>query len=193
MRHCTLYFDGACEPVNPGGVGTYGFVIYEEDSVIHRQGGIACEPGPNCTNNVAEYTGLINGLRWILNHPKLGCDWLLVIGDSQLVIRHVLGRYRVRSERLKPLYDGVVEILRDLRSRVEVKFRWVRRELNEEADELTKEAYVKYMDEHPEAVEKFRNYFATEDQLKTLTSLGVKIYRYMGRFEAERLIKRLGG
>ncbi|WP_243674943.1 hypothetical protein [Vulcanisaeta distributa] len=60
---------GACEPKNPGGVGTYGFLILDEKgNTIHEGYGIACEPGPGCTNNIAEYTGLVKALEWLVGN-----------------------------------------------------------------------------------------------------------------------------
>jgi len=57
------FFDGLCEPVNPGGVACYGFVIYRKSSAselkVFEGCGLAAEPGPDSTHNVAEYTGII--------------------------------------------------------------------------------------------------------------------------------------
>ncbi|WP_243665646.1 ribonuclease HI [Vulcanisaeta sp. JCM 16159] len=114
------YFDGACEPRNPGGVGTYGFVIYgNEGNVVHEDYGIACEPSPNCTNNVAEYTGLIRALEWLLGNG-FGGSRITVRGDSQLVIRQLMGVYSVRAEHLRPLHDRALELLKKLQCRARV-------------------------------------------------------------------------
>ncbi|WP_243675002.1 ribonuclease HI [Vulcanisaeta distributa] len=120
------YFDGACEPRNPGGVGTYGFVIYgNEDDVVHEDYGIACEPSPKCTNNVAEYTGLIKALEWLVGNGYSGSR-VIIRGDSQLVIRQLMGVYSVRAEHLRPLYDRALELLKNFSAKLE----WVPRERN---------------------------------------------------------------
>jgi ribonuclease HI len=56
---------------------------------------------PPLTNNEAEYKGLIAGLQAA---KSLGIKKLSVEGDSQLIVRQLLGEYKVRNERLKPLH-----------------------------------------------------------------------------------------
>jgi ribonuclease HI len=60
----TVFFDGACEPVNPGGVASYGFIVLQDEKEIYRESKIVAE-GPEASNNVAEYNGLLNALRWL--------------------------------------------------------------------------------------------------------------------------------
>ena len=80
-----MFFDGLCEPKNPGGVATYGFVLYKENVYLHSEYGLAAEPGSdNATNNVAEYTGMLKGLEWLVD-KNLKED-LEIFGDSQLVM-----------------------------------------------------------------------------------------------------------
>jgi len=184
--HLLVYFDGACEPKNPGGVGTYGFAVYNDNDTISEGYGIACEPAPNCTNNVAEYTGLIKALECLLLHDY-GESSIVVRGDSQLVIKQLTGIYNVRTEHLKPLFEKAHELLSHFRVRLE----WIPRELNSKADELSKRAYIEYLDEHPELINKFKPYLATEKQLKLLKELGIEPYKYMSKMEASRLIRKL--
>ncbi len=94
-----VFFDGLCEPKNPGGVACYGFVVYDKSAVGERKVfegyGVAAEPGPDSTHNVAEYTGLIRSIEWVLaNQTDKGLE---ILGDSQLVIRQLTGEYKVRS------------------------------------------------------------------------------------------------
>lgn len=177
-----VYFDGACEPVNPGGVGTYAFVVVKDGEVIYREAGVACEPGPDCTNNVAEYTGLLLALRWL---KARGLRGAVVRGDSQLVVRQLTGQYAVRSERLRPLYEEAKELLRETSSTVE----WVPREENSSADTLTKKAYIAYLDRRPEAVRLFAEHFADGELLAQLEARGIKPYKYISKIEAIRLLK----
>ncbi|WP_243675003.1 hypothetical protein [Vulcanisaeta distributa] len=61
-----------------------------------------------------------------------------------------------------------------------------------QADELSKRAYIEYLDKHPpELVDAFSRYFATEKQLALLRELGIEPYKYMSRMEANRLIRKL--
>ncbi|MGC9170615.1 MAG: ribonuclease HI [Thermoproteus sp.] len=135
---CAVYFDGACEPVNPGGLGTYGYVIYDESGRrLDRGYGVACH-GDGCTNNVAEYVALREVLR---RAKELGCDEVEIRGDSQLVVRQIRGEWAVNSLRLMELKDEVEALLAGF-ARWSVE--WVPREANKEADGLSQIAYEVY-------------------------------------------------
>lgn len=51
-------FDGLCEPVNPGGVATFGFVISKDGHILAREHAFLAE-GRGASNNSAEYGGLM--------------------------------------------------------------------------------------------------------------------------------------
>ncbi|MEM4852724.1 MAG: reverse transcriptase-like protein [Thermofilum sp.] len=103
----TVYFDGLCEPVNPGGIAAYGFVAYRDGEKIAAGKGIvgAGYRGDDVTNNVAEYTALIRALEWLVANGYAGGK-LVVKGGSRLVIRQLQGRYAVRSAHRPPLQEG---------------------------------------------------------------------------------------
>jgi ribonuclease HI len=155
-----IYFDGACEPTNPGGMGTYGFVVqhrYSADAAdpprpVHKHYG-CCGDGPTMTNNVAEYMGLGHALRWIKDHSrKAEITSLTVRGDSKLVIHQMTGEWASNKPHLARLRDRCRQLLKDLGC--EVRFEWVGRDRNTEADELTRQAYTvatgEPFPEHPE-------------------------------------------
>ena len=138
-RNVRIYFDGLCTP-NPGGITTYGFVIHEPDGKSWEGGGKAAEPGTKeATNNVAEYTGLVRALEKAL---ELGLQGIAthVYGDSKLVISQVSGEWRVRDKKLAPLYLAAREMADRFDS---VRFSWVPREQNRDADRLSYVAYVR--------------------------------------------------
>src|SRR5579862_7274487 len=133
------YFDGLCEP-NPGGVATYGFLIKRDGKKIDEGHGLAGTPKtPRATNNVAEYTGLIKALEWLVTHKIK--DPVIVRGDSDLIIRQVKGEYKVKSGLLAPLHAQVKALEEKL---PELTFEWIRREQNADADRLTNLAYAEY-------------------------------------------------
>jgi ribonuclease HI len=133
------YFDGLCEP-NPGGVATYGFVVKRDGKKLHEGHGLAGTPKtPQATNNVAEYTGLIKALEWLLSQKTKGP--IVIRGDSDLIIKQVKGEYKVKSGLLAPLHARAKELLDEL---PEVSIEWVQRERNSEADRLTNLAYAEY-------------------------------------------------
>lgn len=86
------------------------------------------------TNNVAEYRALLLGLELAREH---GGTELELIGDSELVVRQVEGRYKVKNAGMKELYDQVKRALREFDS---WSIRHVRREQNADADRLVNEA-----------------------------------------------------
>jgi ribonuclease HI len=133
------YFDGLCDP-NPGGVATYGFLIKRDGKKIDEGHGLAGTPKtPQATNNVAEYTGLIKVLEWLIAHKIK--EEVVVRGDSDLVIKQVKGEYKVKSALLAPLHGRVKELAEEL---PEIRFEWIQRERNTDADRLTNLAYAEY-------------------------------------------------
>jgi ribonuclease HI len=135
-------FDGLCEPKNPGGVACYGFVVYRRSGTsevkVFEGHGLAAEPGPDSTHNLAEYTGLIKALEWV--QANLEDRDIEIFGDSQLVIRHMTGEYSVRSPRIIPLYERACSLL----ERFSWTAKWIPREQNRVADELSMKAYREY-------------------------------------------------
>jgi len=133
------YFDGLCDP-NPGGVATYGFLIKKDGKKVDEGHGLAGTPKtPQATNNVAEYTGLLKALEWLVAHKTK--DPVIIRGDSDLVIKQVKGEYKVKSGLLAPLHGKVQELAEKL---PDVRFEWIQRERNTEADRLTNLAYAEY-------------------------------------------------
>ncbi len=130
-----VHFDGACQPPRGGGVATYGFTV-DGPGFEHAEGGLAVAPwSPTATNNVAEYVAAIRALEWLVAHQYAGR--VLLLGDSQLVVRQMSGEYEVRAEHLKAYHRH----LQQLMSRFpEVLVRWVPREENQRADALSKSA-----------------------------------------------------
>jgi ribonuclease HI len=124
-----LYTDGGSRG-NPGPAGL-GIVIEDDRGMRlwggHRYVGTA-------TNNQAEYLALIEGLRKVAEWKP---DALEVYMDSELVVKQVSGRYKVRSADLQPLHSQVVGLLRGFR-RVNVSH--VPRERNRGADALANRA-----------------------------------------------------
>jgi ribonuclease HI len=93
----TIEFDGGSRG-NPGPAGI-GIVLRAQDRTplvtLGRFIGRA-------TNNVAEYRALITGLE---KAQELGAKRIIVRGDSELIVKQMLGEYRVRDRVLRDLYD----------------------------------------------------------------------------------------
>ena len=130
----TIYFDGLCRPKNPGGVATYGYLIYQDGKKVKSGYGVIGS-GAGMTNNVAEYTALKQAAEWVSqNNPD---KEIVIKGDSQLVILQMNGTWQVRSATSKKF---VPEIRRLLEGR-NTHFIWIPREQNIDADELSNLAY----------------------------------------------------
>ena len=160
----TIYFDGACLPRNPGGIATYGYVIFWSDKKFEGSGVVA----ENSTNNVAEYSALIEAVRKALS---LGIKKVMIRGDSQLVIRQLLGVYAVRSPRILPLYD---ELSRLLDKFDDVELEWVPRKQNAHADALSTKAYLDYM--YEKQVQ--RALEIKDEEIKQLDEIHFKVRSY---------------
>lgn len=117
--------DGAARG-NPGAAGC-GAAIYDETGTVVKK--LSRYLG-HATNNVAEYEGLLMGLEALI---QLGRRRIRVQSDSQLLVRQLNGQYRVKDEKLKPLFERAMTLLRQFDS---VEIVHVRRELNKLADRL---------------------------------------------------------
>ncbi len=148
-----VYFDGLCQPVNPGGIACYAFVIRRDGRIIHSDYGIAAEPfSKDATNNVAEYTALAKALEWLIANGLNNSGRVEVKSDSQLVVKQLSGEYKIKSQRIIPLYRQVLLLQSRFPDGVEI--RWVPREENKEADSLTNRAYNKALQDNPEYLDR---------------------------------------
>ena len=124
-----LFTDGGSRG-NPG-PAAYGFVLEAEDGTVLDARGEAIGIA---TNNVAEYSALVAGLE---SAVEAGVDELEVVSDSELLVKQMLGEYRVKN---KALQDLVLDASRVARKIHHVTYTAVRREHNELADSLVNEA-----------------------------------------------------
>ena len=128
-RVVIAYADGASRG-HPG-PASFGIALYDEDGLPLHQASRALG---RATNNQAEYQGAIAALEAALG---LGASEIELHMDSELVVRQLAGRYKVRNPRLAPLYKRVL----DLRSRFQrVSVQHVPRNQNRTADRLANEA-----------------------------------------------------
>lgn len=142
-----LYFDGACEPINPGGTASYGYLIKKDGKTINQGSGIV-GTGGGMTNNVGEYHGLIEGIKTLSNLNIK--EKVIIHGDSNIVCytvakkwgwnkRKTLWNPHEKAPHLKKLLEETLKLLENLDYEIE----WVPRENNLDADNLSKEPLVK--------------------------------------------------
>ena len=115
---------------NPG-PAAYGYVLETEDGTVLAAHG---EVIGVATNNVAEYRGLVEGLR---KAADLQVDELEVVSDSELLVHQMRGDWKVKNDALRELWSEANDLERKLGK---VTYTAVRREHNELADSLVNEA-----------------------------------------------------
>lgn len=119
------YFDGACEPRNPGGTGAYGFVVGDTE-------GKGVLPAASwMSNNFAEYWAAAEAIAaW----KAMGAAGTLTLrGDSKLVVEQMSGRWAVNGGAYMPARQRVLELVKGL----DIRWEWVPRSDNARADALS--------------------------------------------------------
>jgi ribonuclease HI len=117
--------DGASRG-NPG-PAAIGVTLKDEKSQLVSS---ISESIGHTTNNQAEYKALIAGLKKSIN---LGANQVEIRSDSELIVRQMLGIYRVKKEELKPLLEEARKLAGSFAS---FKIVTISREENKEADNL---------------------------------------------------------
>jgi broad specificity phosphatase PhoE/ribonuclease HI len=115
---------------NPGPAG-WGAVVRDAggETLLERYGSLG-----TTTNNVAEYTGLIEGLSAAL---ELGATAVDVRMDSKLVVEQMSGRWQIKNPGLRPLAAKAAALSGQFES---VSYEWIPRERNRAADALANRA-----------------------------------------------------
>ena len=132
-----VYTDGGARG-NPGPAG-FGLVIYDDkkQNIYQESKYLGIK-----TNNEAEYSALIASLSWILeNKDKNNITAVNFYSDSQLLIRQIQGKYRVKAKNLLGYFYAAKELLQQIN--LPFKYHDIRRELNIIADRLANQAMDK--------------------------------------------------
>lgn len=124
-----LFTDGAARG-NPGPAGAGAVIISPDGHVVAKVGKYLGET----TSNVAEYTGLILGLK---RARAMGLRELEVLADSELIVKQLSGEYQVKADHLRPLHDEAKALIAGFDK---IDLRHVPREENEAADEMSNRA-----------------------------------------------------
>jgi ribonuclease HI len=128
-RKLEVFTDGASR--NNPGMAAIGVVIKDQDgrvvNTLSRYLGIA-------TNNVAEYTALLEALALLSDYQA---DEIRIYLDSQLVVRQVLGEYKIKRPHLVPLAQ---EARKRMARFPKISLSHIPREENSEADALANQA-----------------------------------------------------
>jgi ribonuclease HI len=139
-RLIEIYTDGLAEPTNPG-IGTYGFIIYRDGKELRRGHGFDGEP---VSNNHAEYAGLVEALNSVSEFA--GEEEVVVKSDSKMLVNQMAGEWKVSKKAFNSKVEGsyVDKYLeaKEVAGKFDnLKFAWIPREQNSEADLLSRVAY----------------------------------------------------
>ncbi|MDX6595501.1 MAG: ribonuclease [Solirubrobacterales bacterium] len=129
MSKLTVNVDGGARG-NPGPAAIGAVVRGPDGEVLEERG----ERIGRATNNVAEYRALLLGIELAAAH---GATELELVGDSELIVRQVEGRYKVKDATMKELHGQVKAALAEFDN---WSIRHVRRESNADADRLVNAA-----------------------------------------------------
>jgi len=133
MKKFKAFFDGACEPINPGGTAGLGAVVFENGKRVWEYSDLI-PPSPQTSNNVAEYLAFVAILDY-LSERKVFKNKIIIYGDSNLVIQQCFGSWKIK----KGFY---IEIAKEARCKLKqfknISGVWISREKNQIADELSK-------------------------------------------------------
>lgn len=128
MTQYIAHTDGASRG-NPGAASIGVVIITPAGDKVDLKQAIGRQ-----TNNQAEYKAVIAALKEAL---RLGAAEMLLKADSELVVKQLNGQYRVKNAGLVPLYAEVKALEAKFKS---VKYRYIPRHQNREADKLANEA-----------------------------------------------------
>ena len=137
--HVVMYTDGASRG-NPG-AASCGGVIYLAKDKLSPEADATARPIHSfssalgiATNNEAEYSGLLQGLKAAV---EMGVTHVHAYVDSQILCRQIQGRYQVRNNKLTPMYEQCKIHISQLQ---QFNITHIPRKLNTEADKLCNDA-----------------------------------------------------
>jgi phosphoribosylglycinamide formyltransferase-1 len=128
-----------------------------EQIIVYTDGGSRGNPGPaaagfiltdsnrnqiqskafflgQTTNNTAEYTAVIKALQAA---KQIGAKQLTVLSDSELLVKQVNGQYKVKSEKIRPLFQQTINLIKEFEG---CNVKYISRDQNKQADELVNQA-----------------------------------------------------
>lgn len=138
MSHCQLFTDGGTRGGNPG-YSASGFVIMDVEGETLLEWAQMLEG--KCSNNVAEYCGLIAGLS---HCAALGFKSVDVFTDSKIMAEQMSGVFAVRTPALKECFD---EATMESEAFDHISYNWVSRKFNQRADYIVRQILDAFMDE----------------------------------------------
>ncbi len=133
MTKYVIHTDGASRG-NPGDAAI-AYVINQDNNLTEY-----CQRIGETTNNIAEYQAMQAALEKLIE-MSVEHSQLDFFSDSELMVKQLLGEYRVKDAKLRPLYDSIQSMLTKLQSDGNhYTLNAIRRQYNKRADELANHA-----------------------------------------------------
>ena len=130
--------DSSIEPMNPCGLLTWAFIVKLKNEVVHSATDIIGW-GPGMTNNRGEMTAVLAAMQWLITRPATERYPVIINSDSELIVKQCSGKCGCHDETLASLLD-LINRGRTAYGK-SITYRWIPREKNKEADELSRSLY----------------------------------------------------
>lgn len=177
------WFAGRCDPVDPGGVATFGFVVRDGEHIRQRESGVVPDlPGTAVSADVAAYVAFLQLLAAL--EPDVP---VRIEGDAKRPIMEVRHEWEPPPERAA-LRDRCAGLLADLAPGSRLVH--IGRDRNAEAQTLARLAYVASMDADAALRERFASQLASPYQLEQARKAGHVVHAHMSVADVERLLRR---
>lgn len=132
--------DCSIEPINPGGILAWAFIVKRPGKgIVYQAASISERGGELATNNVGEYQAVVAAMLWLISLPEEEREPVILQSDSQLIVNQVNGQWQCNDPKLVPLRDMVLEA-RERYSK-SITFKWIPRAKNTEVDDLSRSVY----------------------------------------------------
>jgi ribonuclease HI len=123
-----IYTDGGARG-NPGPAASGTYIIDNNNKVLAKIGKYLGET----TNNVAEYTAIVEGLLWVKdNKGKMDIKKIIFFMDSQLVCSQLTGVYKIKNEKLREINFKIKILEQEIK--LPIFYNHIPREQNKNAD-----------------------------------------------------------
>ncbi len=141
IEQITVYTDGGSRG-NPGPAAA-GFILADHNGTQLQAKALFLG---QTTNNVAEYTAIVKALEAVkqigakqlaLRKESIGLPQVTVFSDSELLVKQVNGQYKVKSEKIRPLFRQTINLLNEFEN---WKVKHITRDKNKQADALVNQA-----------------------------------------------------
>lgn len=132
--------DSSIEGCNPGGIISIAFIVkIMGKGEVYREARIARHADPTNTNNQGEYLAVVAAMMWLLQLPEEQKQSVIIQSDSKLVVNQCSHVWDCKDPQLSKLCKlvtaGVIQFGKS------VTFKWIPRDRNADADELSRTAY----------------------------------------------------